>query len=139
MGRVNTPALTAAQHRELEAGFKQGRSHCFRMRCQSVLFKSEGRYSKEAGLLAGMCAVSVNRWLKRYGEEGISGLAAKAGRGRKCVISLTEDTAAILSAIKASRQRMRTAKAQWEAESGRKVCDTAFKAFLKSLADGING
>jgi transposase len=139
MGRVNAPTLTAAQHRELEAGIKQGTSYCFRMRCQSVLNKSEGRDSKEVGLLTGMCAVSVSKWLKRYKEEGISGLATKAGRGRKCVISETEDTAAILSAIKANRQRMRTAKAQWEAESGKKVCDTTFKAFLKTLADDING
>jgi transposase len=109
------------------------------MRCQSVLFKSEGRESKEVGLLTGMCAVSVNKRLKRYKEEGLSGLATKAGRGRKCIISETEDMAAVLSAIKANRQRMRTAKAQWEAESGKKVCDTTFKAFLKSLADDING
>jgi transposase len=138
MGRVNTPQLTAAARNALEKGLREGTSHCYRMRCQSVLLKSEGRKSKEVGLITGMCALSVNNWLKRYGEEGISGLETRQGQGRKAILSRSEDKAAILAAIKANRQRMRTAKAQWEAESGRKVCDTTFKAFLKTLADDIN-
>ncbi|MDR2149116.1 MAG: hypothetical protein LBE91_21970 [Tannerella sp.] len=50
----------------------------------------------------------------------------------------SEDKEAILSAIKSNRQRMRTAKAQRKAQSGKKVCDTAFKAFLKTPAEDIN-
>jgi transposase len=138
MGRVNTPILTVSRRNELKKGLREGTSHCFRMRCQSILLKSEGRKSKEAGLITGMCALSVNNWVKRYGEAGISGLETKPGRGRKSIISQTEDTAAVLSAIKSNRQRMRTAKAKWEAESGKKVCDTTFKAFFKTLADDIN-
>jgi hypothetical protein len=60
------------------------------------------------------------------------------GSGRKAVISKADDTEVILSAIKSNRQRMRTAKAQWEAESGKKVCATTFKAFLKTLVEDIN-
>ena len=138
MGRVNTPTLTPTQRKELEEGLRQGSSHCFRMRCHSILLKSEGRKSKDVSLITGLCAVSINNWLKRYNEEGISGLQTKPGRGRKSILSQTEDSEAILSAIKANRQRMRTAKAQWESESGKKVCDTTFKAFLKSLAESIN-
>ena len=138
MGRVNTPIVTLTQRQELEEGLRHGSSHCFRMRCQSILLKSEGRKSKEVSQITGMCAVSINNWVKRYNEEGIAGLQTKSGRGRKPLISPTEDSAAILSAIKSNRQRMRTAKAQWESESGKKVCDTTFKAFLKTLADDIN-
>jgi transposase len=138
MGRVNTPLLTDAQRKELEHGFKRGLSHCFRMRCQSVLLKSAGHKSTYAASLTGMCAVSVNNWVARYNREGISGLHTKSGRGRKPLLSQTEDKPSILAAIKANRQRMRTAKAQWEAESGKKVCATTFKSFLKTLADAIN-
>jgi len=138
MGRVNTPVLTAAQRQELETGLKHGSSHCFRMRCQSILLKAEGRKSKEVGAITGMCAISVNNWLSRYGLDGITGLKTKPGRGRKPILSPLEYRAAILAAIKDNRQRMRTAKAQWEAKSGKKVCDTTFKAFLKTLADDIN-
>jgi hypothetical protein len=71
-------------------------------------------------------------------RDGIVGLQTKSGRGRKPVINEIEDKAAILSAIKSNRQRIRTGKAQWEAESGKKVCVNTFKSFLKSLADDIN-
>lgn len=138
MGRVNTPTLTESQLSELERGFKEGDRHCFRMRCQSILLKSKGMKSQEVSPITGMCAVSINNWLKRYIEEGIHGLSTRSGRGRKPVISKEDDAEAILAAIKANRQRMRTAKAQWEAESGKKVSDTTFKAFLKSLAEDIN-
>lgn len=138
MGRVNTPILTTEQRQELEHGFKHGSKHCFRMRCQSVLLKSDGRNSKDVGAITGMRDVSVNSWVKRYNTEGISGLQTKPGRGRKAIISEVEDKPAILAAIKANRQRMRTAKAEWEAQSGKKVCDTTFKAFLKTLAENIN-
>jgi transposase len=108
------------------------------MRCQSILLKSEQRTSKDVGAITGMCAISVNNWVSRYNREGIAGLRTQPGRGRKPILSQVDDKAGILSAIKANRQRMRTAKAQWESESGKKVCDTTFKAFLKTLADDIN-
>lgn len=139
MGRVNTPILTTEQRNELELGLKEGKSHSFRMRCQSVLLKSEGRTSKEVGSITGMCHVSVNSWLNRYKSEGISGLSTKPGRGRKAVLNREEDKESILEAIKSNRQRMRTAKAEWESKSGKSVSDSTFKAFLKSLADDING
>ena len=139
MGRVNTPILTSSQRKELETGLKEGKSHSFRMRCQSILLKSEGRTSKEVGSITGMSHVSVNSWLNRYKSEGISGLSTKPGRGRKAVLNVEEDKSGILEAIKSNRQRMRTAKAEWEAKSGKSVSDSTFKAFLKSLADDING
>ncbi len=138
MGRVNTPVLTSAQCEELETGLKEGNSHSFRMRCQGILLKSEGRTSKEVGSITGMCHISVNSWLNRYKSEGISGLYTKPGRGRKPILNLQEDKDSILEAIKANRQRMRTAKAEWEAKSGKSVSDSTFKTFLKSLADDIN-
>lgn len=113
MGRVNTPALTAEQRQELERGFRESSNHCFRQRCQSILLKADGRNSKDVGSITGLCAVSVNSWVKRYQSEGLSGLGTRPGRGRKAVLSIDADKSAILSAIKANRQRMRTAKAEW--------------------------
>jgi transposase len=138
MGRVNTPILTSSQRKELELEFKRDKRHCFRMRCQSILLKSEGRTSKEVGAITGMSNVSVNSWVKRYKSEGISGLYTQPGRGRKAILNELEDKASILESIKSNRQRMRTAKAEWEAKSGKRVSDSTFKAFLKSLADDIN-
>jgi response regulator of citrate/malate metabolism len=63
MGRVNTPILTSKQRKELEKGLKEGNSHSFRVRGQSVLLKSEGRTSKEVGSITGMSHVSVRNCL----------------------------------------------------------------------------
>ena len=137
MGRVNTPWLTPSHRRELESGVRVGKIHCFRMRCQSILLKSEGRTSKDVGSITGMCNVSVDTWVKRYKAEGLQGLSTKPGRGRKSIIE-DHDKEAVLSAIKSNRQRMQTAKAEWEQQSGKKVCNNTFKRFLKSLVDDIN-
>ena len=138
MGRVNTPVLTLEQRQALESGLKEGKSHCFRMRCHSILLKSEGRTSKEVGAITRMSNVSVNSWVNRYKTAGIFGLYTQPGRGRKAILSVCEDKESILSSIKANRQRMRTAKSEWEAKSGKSVSDSTFKAFLKSLVDDIN-
>jgi hypothetical protein len=63
MGRVNTPSLTLEQRRELVSGVRTGKSHSFRMRCQGILLKSEGRTSKDVGSITGMCNVSVDTWI----------------------------------------------------------------------------
>jgi transposase len=86
MGRVNTPQLSERDRIELASGFKKGDSHCFRNRCHVILLKSEGRSSKDVGLITGMSHISVNHWVNRFKSEGISGLHNKPGQGRKPVL-----------------------------------------------------
>ena len=66
--------------------------------------------------MVGLCQVSVNSWVKRYGQEGIEGLKTKPGRGRKPLLSRAQDEAAIRAAVQANRQRIALAKAEWEAQ-----------------------
>lgn len=139
MGRVNTPILTPAQRIELESGIRTGSSHCFRMRCQAILLKSEGRTSKEVGYITGMCHINVNSWTKRFISNGKQGLKTQPGRGCKAIISVIEDKAAILRAITENRQRLQTAKAAWKSESGKTMCRNTFRAFLKTLVEDISG
>ena len=63
------------------------------------------------GQVVGLCQVSVNSWVKRYGQEGIEGLKTKPGRGRKPLLSMAQDEAAIRAAVQANRQRIALAKA----------------------------
>ena len=42
MGKIKKVELTAEQYAELENGFRNGTSHCFRMRCRAVLLKGKG-------------------------------------------------------------------------------------------------
>lgn len=137
MGRVNTPKLSEESRQSLEKEYKKSLSPTFRQRCQTILLKSDGRTSKDVGQIVGMSHVSVNSWLYRYNAEGIEGLKTKSGRGRKAIIDKTLDEASILLAIKSNRQRLQTAKAEWEASSGKSVSRSTLKRFLKVLAEDI--
>ena len=138
MSRVNTPQLTDSTRLSIEQGFKKGVSHCFRNRCHVILLKSEGRSSKDVGLITGMSHVSVNSWVKRFKAEGISGLRNKSGQGRKPVLDF-EDKQSLLEAVKNHRQRLHTAKAEWESSRGKSISESTLRRFLKVLAEDING
>ena len=139
MGRVNTPQLTTPAITALEAGVKTGKTHTFRTRCQVVLLKSTGRKSADVALITGMTEVSVNAWVKRYKSGGIDGLRTLPGRGRKPLLSLEQDQETVLETVKTHRQRLQTAKAEWEQQSGRHVGISTLKAFLKVLVADISG
>jgi len=136
------PVLGEPQRSELEKGFRTSKNHTFRMRCQTILLKAEGRTSKDVGQIVAMCHVSVNSWLKRYNAEGIGGLATKPGRGRKPSLAVEADQEAVLAAVKANRQRISMAKAEWEAQREQgdaPVGREAFRRFLKSLGADTSG
>lgn len=141
MGRVNTPVLTDIQRADLERELKTNDSHSFRMRCQAILLKAAGRKSKDVAQIVGMCHVSVNSWLKRFKTDGLAGLQTKPGRGRKPLLDKVADKDAVLAAVKANRQRIQLAKADWQAarQAGSKpVSESTFRAFLKTLVGDIN-
>ena len=138
MGRVNTPLLSAAAKVALEEGLRTGKAHCFRMRCQVILLKATGRGSKEVGEITAMDYQSVNGWVKRYKADGLAGLQTKPGRGRKPLLCPEVDQESVVAVVKEHRQRIQTAKAEWEQESKKSVSLSTFKSFLKVLAADIN-
>lgn len=141
MGRVNTPGLTDTQRIELERELKTNNSHSFRMRCQAILLKAAGRKSKDVAQIVGMCHVSVNSWLKRFKTDGLQGLKTKPGRGRKPLLNKVTDKDAVLAAVKANRQRIQLAKADWQATrqvGSKPVSESTFRTFLKTLVGDIN-
>ena len=133
MSRVNTPVLTESAKAELEARFRTDPNHAIRLRCQLVLLKAQGRPSKEVADIVNTCEMTVNNWVNRYKDEGLAGLLTKPGRGRKAIISTAEEQQTALEAIKADRQRLQTAKASWEAQTGKTISRGAFRSFLKSI------
>lgn len=138
MGRVNTPLLSESAKLELEQGAKTGNTPCFRTRCEVILLKAMGFDSEQVAKFTTMTYVSINSWTKRYKEDGIEGLKTKSGRGRKVLLSVEADKESVLQAVKANRQRIQTAKAEWEQESTKRVSLSTFKAFLKVLTDDIS-
>ena len=139
MGRLNTPHLSTVSREELEILQIKSANASLRKRCQLILLKADGRSSKDVGSILRMSHVSVNSWVKRYKEEGILGLFIKPGRGKKGLLNFEEDKEPILESIKRHRQKVSSAKAEWELVSGKKVSEKTFKRFLKSLVEDING
>lgn len=138
MSRVNTPVLTESAKAELEARFRNDPNHTVRLRCQLVLLKAQGRSSKEVATIVNTCEMTVNNWVSRYKSQGLGGLLTKPGRGRKAIISSAEEQQAALDAIKADRQRLQTAKANWESQTGKTISRGAFRSFLKSVVAVTN-
>lgn len=60
MVKIKAIELTDSQRLQLEKGFREGKSHVFRMRCWAVLLKSTGLSSRSVGEQTEMTHISVN-------------------------------------------------------------------------------
>jgi transposase len=138
MGRVIKIELDDHQRKELEKGYRNGKSHAFRTRCQMVLLKSEGRKSAEIASFLGFCQQAINNWLKRYKAAGITGLKVKEGRGRPAILSKTEDLEVIKKAVQKHRQRISIAKVELEETLGKEFSNRTLNRYLKILTADIN-
>ena len=138
MGRVNTPILSESERSELENLYKKSDNHTLRKRCQTILLKADGRKSKDVGAIVGMSHISVNSWLSRYKSDGIAGLSTKPGRGPKRKTDMAVDREQVLALAKKHRQKVGSAKAEWEASRGKTLHRETFRRFLKSLAEDTN-
>ncbi len=138
MGRVIKIELTDNQRKELEKGYRDGRSHAFRTRCQMVLLKSEGRKSQDIASFLGFCQQAVNLWLNRYKAEGINGLLVRTGRGRPSILSKTEDLEAVKKAVRKHRQRISIARAELEESLGKEFSTRTLNRYLKILTADIS-
>lgn len=138
MGRTIHIELTEEQRAELEHGYQSGATHVFRQRCHMVLLKAEHRRSVDVAAILGVCAQTVNGWLWRYKEAGITGLATQPGQGRRSILHETEDAAAVRAAVADHRQRIALARAELENQVGKRFSDKTLRRFLKTLAADIH-
>ena len=137
MGKITRIELSESERIKLNFGFKEGSSHCFRMRCKAVLLKSEGLSSEAIGKIVDMTHISVNNWVKRYMLEGISGLETRKGRGRKPIMDCSDEKA-VRKAIENDRQSVNKAREAWQNAVGKEASESTFKRFLSALAQDIS-
>ena len=129
--------LSEAQRSELERGYRFGERHCFRMRCLAVLLKADGMSAAKVGERTEMEQHTVNKWFKRYKEEGVKGLNTRPGRGRKPIMDCSDEKAVRL-AIEQDRQSVNKAREAWQQASGKEASESTFKRFLAALAQDIS-
>jgi transposase len=135
MGKTKVIELSTGQRADLEKGYRRGKSHAFRMRCQIILLKSEQRSSLEVGHILGCCEMVVNNWLSRYEEEGLEGLETRPGRGRKPKLSAQNPLhlQTVKAEIAKHPQSVKTVVAKLEEELDVAIHPDTLKRFLKTL------
>jgi transposase len=138
MGKTKVIELTVEQRAELEKGYRTGKSHCFRVRCQVILLKSEKRTSIEVAEVLGCCEMVVNNWLARYEKEGLEGLATRAGRGRPPILSQQnpQHLQKVEAEIKKNPNSVKTVVAALEADLDLAMHPETLKRFLKKTSIG---
>jgi transposase len=135
MGKTKIIDLSTEQRAALEHGYRKGKSHAFRMRCQMILLKSEKRSALEVGEILGCCEIVINNWLRRYEEEGIKGLETRPGRGRKPKLSTQNPLhlQTVKAEIAKHPQSVKTVVARLDEELDLAMHPDTLKRFLKKL------
>ena len=138
MGRNLKIEITKEQREELEKGYRYGKSHAFRQRCRIILYKSEGKLTRDICELVEIKSQhQVNKWVKRYKEcyekEGLSALHNESGQGRKPIFDQEKDLEKVRKAVEKERQRLSQAKVILEQEMDKSFHLKTLKRFLKKL------
>ena len=136
MGKTKVIQLNEKQRAELEKGHRTGKSHCFRLRCQMILLKSEKRTSVEVAEVLGCCEMVVNNWLARYLKEGVKGLATRAGRGRPSILSQQNPVhlKKVVAEIKKHPNSVKTVVARLEEDLNLSMHPETLRRFLKKMS-----
>jgi len=138
MARIKQIELSETERAELKRGYREGKTHSYRRRCQMILLKSEKRSSEDVAAILECCEPIVNRWLKRYEEDGMEGLKTKAGQGRKPILDAVEDLEAVKKAVQANRKKLSLAKAELEETLNKNFSNDTLKRYVKKTVDAIN-
>ena len=138
MGKIKVITLDEKQKVELEKSYRESDSHTLRQRCHLILLKSRGQTSHEVANVLGCCEMAVNNWVKRFLEEGISGLKTRPGRGGKPILKVETDLGQVRAAVARNRQRLSLVRAELEAELGKSFSDKTLNRFIKKTIAATN-
>ena len=129
--------LSEVDRLKLEKGYHNGPTHSFRIRCKSILLKSEGKSAPQIAEMLEVTVPTVYTWVKRYEENGIKGLETRPGQGRKPIMDCSDEEA-VRKAIEEDRQSVSKAREAWQNATGKEASDITFKRFLETLVQDIS-
>ena len=135
MGKIKEIRLSPMQQSALEDGYRNGSSHAFRMRCKAVLLKAQGLSPNRRAL--GNAPDNGQQLGEALRGRRHQRVGHPPGRGRKPIIG-TQDEEIIRHAIEKDRSSILSAKAQWEAATGKTACEETLRRFLSALAQDLD-
>lgn len=129
--------LTEAEQTALKKGYKIGKSHRFRSRCQSILLSHQGYTCDQLAKMFDVHLITIYDWLNRWEKGGINALHDTQGRGRKPILTLDnqEQVAKVQAALERSPRNLKKVQAEVEQHIGRPFSKKTLQRFLKSLVD----
>ena len=83
--------LSAEQKSSLERGYKSGKTHIFRRKCQCILKSHEGDTISELCTLYDVTRQSIAQWFNDWEAKDIEGLKLQPGRGRPKKLDINND------------------------------------------------
>ena len=91
MKPIKVLELSEVDRLKLEKGYHNGPTHSSRIRCKSILLKSEGKSAPKIAEMLEVTVHTVYTWIKRYEENGIKGLETRPGQGRKPIMDCSDE------------------------------------------------
>jgi transposase len=133
-------ALTPEQKQALEEGYKKGKSHSFRNRCQAILLSHQGHSVQQLARVFQVRDLSIYKWMNRFEDGGVKGLQNQPGRGRKALLKLENQfhVQVVEAQIEKQNQRVKLAKEQIQKQLGHSLSESTLKRFLKKVATSGN-
>lgn len=127
--------LTEEAKQQLKEGFRNGKAHRFRIRCQSILLSAEGYQINQLASMYQVDRDSVSKWFDQWQREGIAGLQDKPRSGRPAKLRL--DNAAHVKEVKkqVEKEHQNLDKVREELRESLQIgiSKKTLKRFLKAL------
>lgn len=130
--RITEVKLTKKQRVELEYIEHFDSRPFMQKRSRIILDKADGMPSKKIAERLSCSEHKVNRWVRRYLEQGIDGLRNKPGQGAKPIMD-SSDEEAVRHAIEKDRLSVMKAKERWQQATGKEGVSRHVQGFFISL------
>jgi transposase len=133
--------LTDLQKCSLQKGYKTGKSHLFRRKCQCILLSDEGKTVAELSKLFGVSAISIYNWLNSWESGGIEGLKLKPGRGRPAKLRADDQKQVkiVKTLVENEPKNLNRVVGQVQSQLGIEVSKKTLQRFLKRLTIAGSG
>lgn len=132
--------LTVEQISSLEDGFKTGKAHHYRMRCQCILLSFRGKSVNELSDHFGKSIITIYNWFNRWESQGIQGLEIREGRGRKRKLDFdnSDHVKQVKQSLKIENRSLKQLQNDLESKLGFEISRSSLRRFLKRLVTDTN-
>lgn len=131
--------LTSGEVELLESGFKNGKTHHYRMRCQCILLSYQGKSVPALCDLYKKSHLTIYNWFNRWESEGIEGLEIRSGRGRKRKLDFDNSNhiKEVKKSLSIENRNLNQLKNDLETKLKLEISKSSLRRFLKRLVTDI--